>query len=104
MTPDEIAALPTPLMDTRWEEVFNGRCLPNCDSYDHEIDCPVCYPDKLMADYARSFEQDRAALMAELNDILQWALYEKSPLREQEIKSIRATIAAVRQRQEAKNG
>ena len=58
----------TPRTDAEYDRIFNGQCLPGCDSYGHEDQCPVCFDFRLMADFARQIERENALLKAAVRD------------------------------------
>ena len=100
MTPAEIAALPTPLTDAHIDERwFDG----GPGNFDGQVDRDI-YTEALM--FVRRLEQDRAALMEALEKFLVLrsdardfaAFFSAACFHAEE------TLAAVRQRQEAKDG
>ena len=59
----------TPRTDAEYERIYHGNCLPGCDSYGHEENCPVCWDFRLMADFARQLERELDALRANLEAV-----------------------------------
>lgn len=55
---------PTPETDAFAKSVHEGRCLPSCDSFEHDEHCPYANGEPLLADFARKLERERDAWIA----------------------------------------
>lgn len=56
----------TPRVDAEYDRIFNGDCLPGCDSYAHEEMCPITNDFGLMANFARQLERELAQAQADV--------------------------------------
>lgn len=59
----------TPRTDAECNRILNSECLPDCDEYGHENNCPQCFPERPMAAFARQLERENQELRAALEAI-----------------------------------
>lgn len=70
----------TPLTDAYENEVAEGGCLPDCNSFGHNEKCPVCNPDFLLADFARTLERKLNLAVEALRSALPYLEHQYSNL------------------------